>query len=130
MNIYLDINGVLLTRHLQPAPGLKEFLQYMIDNHDVFWLTTHCKGDTQPVLQYLSRHLPKDTFELTRTIQPTDWDVLKTDGIDFNKDFRWFDDNIMESEKKVLMKYGCLEKHVLVDLDNNPNQLQEIINRT
>jgi len=35
-------------------------------------------------------------------IQPTNWDTLKTEAIDFTNDFRWFDDNIKEAEMVVL----------------------------
>jgi hypothetical protein len=124
------VNGVLLKRNLEPAKGLKEFLEYVTKNHDVFWLTTHCKGDTEHVMHYLKRHLPTDVFELTKTIKPTDWDVLKTDGIDFNKDFRWLDDNLMESEKKVLIQNNSLEKQVFVDLERNPDQLMKTLSNS
>jgi hypothetical protein len=44
MNIYLDIDGVLLDKHGIMADHLEEFLEFMIENHEVFWLTTHCHG--------------------------------------------------------------------------------------
>ena len=35
-------------------------------------------------------------------ILPTDWEVLKTDAIDLDSDFVWFDDNLFETERMVL----------------------------
>lgn len=44
MNIYLDIDGVILANDKQPALHAKEFLKYITDNYPTYWLTTHCKG--------------------------------------------------------------------------------------
>ena len=46
MNIYLDIDGVIITNNFQPAEHLGEFLKYILEKHKVYWLTTHCKGDS------------------------------------------------------------------------------------
>ena len=43
--------------------------------------------------------------ELSQKVKPTEWEVLKTDGIDMDQDFVWFDDNLFESEKQVLDAY-------------------------
>ena len=45
MNIYLDIDAVILANDKQPALHVKEFVKYLTDNYPVFWLTTHCKGE-------------------------------------------------------------------------------------
>ena len=125
MNIYLDVNGVLLQQDLTPATGVINFLQRALKDNDVYWLTSHCKGDVTTVIAYLDRMLPKEAGELIRQIKPTNWDVLKTDGIDFNKDFLWFDDNQFESEERVLASHGCEAKFIYVDLKNNPLQLHK-----
>ncbi len=124
MNIYLDVNGVLLEQNLTPAIGVTAFLERALAKGNVYWLTSHCKGDTTPVLAYLERMLPPEAYELTKQIKPTNWDVLKTDGIDFSEDFLWFDDNLFESEKRVLAKHGCEGKFVLIDLKGNARQLE------
>jgi hypothetical protein len=123
MNIYLDVNGVLLQQDLTPAIGVTDFLKRVLKNNDVYWLTSHCKGDSAPVLAYLERMLPKEAYELTKQIKPTNWDVLKTDGVDFSKDFLWFDDNLFESERRVLRVHNSEHKHVLVDLKTSPQQI-------
>lgn len=47
INIYLDIDGVLLTKNLKPANYAFEFLQYVLSNYpfSTYWLTTRCQGD-------------------------------------------------------------------------------------
>jgi len=57
----------------------------------------------------------------------SDWYTLKTEGIDFTKDFLWFDDNFFEAEKEVLIKHGALDRLVKIDLVTNPYQLKEVI---
>ena len=47
--------------------------------------------------------------ELETKVKPTTWEVLKTDGIDKDQDFVWFDDNLFESEKRVLESYYALD---------------------
>ena len=126
MNLYLDVDGVLLTKAGEPANSVSEFLEYITSRHDCFWLTTHCKGDVAPVIEWLERKLPAETMQHVKKIKPTNWGTLKTDAIDFTQDFRWFDDYIMESEKSVLKQRGCENKFVLMDLGSDPNQLFEI----
>jgi hypothetical protein len=123
MNIYLDVNGVLLQQDLTPTVGVTDFLKRALNQGDVYWLTSHCKGDAGNVLAYLERMLPKEAYELVQQIKATNWDVLKTDGIDFTKDFLWFDDNLFESEKRVLVSHSCEDKFVFVNLKKDPAQL-------
>ncbi len=59
--------------------------------------------------------------------KPTDWDVLKTDGIDFTQNFRWLDDAPMESEKLFLMTKGLLDKLILIDLKDKPDSLKHVL---
>ena len=127
MTIYLDVNGVLLQQDFTPALGVTDFLRRALKQGDVYWLTTHCKGDAENVVDYLKRFFPADAIELIKQIKPTNWDVLKTDGIDFTKDFLWLDDNLFESERKVLRDHGCEDKYVFIDLKKNPSQLESLL---
>ncbi len=105
MKIYLDIDGTLLGQNSVPAKGLHEFLEYVIQHHDCYWLTTHCKGDSEGALNSLRRNnVVQDTIDLATKIKATDWDVLKTDAIDMSEDFVWFDDSPMASELIALEK--------------------------
>ncbi|NCS99333.1 hypothetical protein GW764_04065 [Candidatus Parcubacteria bacterium] len=121
MKIYLDIDGVLLNKDKSVPNGAVDFLKEVTSKYEVFWLTTHCKGDAHTAIIYLKAHYPTHAHPYIEMIQPTNWDVLKTDAITFNEDFLWFDDTVFESEKVVLEKNNALNKQVLVDLRENPN---------
>lgn len=53
MNIYLDIDGVLLVNDHEIANFSKEFIKYMVKNHNVYWLTTHCRGNSLSTIDFL-----------------------------------------------------------------------------
>jgi hypothetical protein len=124
MNIYLDINGVLLTKDLRQANHLEEFLISLLEHHKVYWLTTHCKGDENSAIQYLASYLDSKSLELCKKIKPTNWQTLKTEAIDFSQPFLWFDDSILGAEKRELIKQNKLKSWVKVDLESNQNQLR------
>ncbi len=119
MNIYLDIDGVLLTKNGRPAPGLKEFLEQIVGRHSCYWLTTHCRGGADRSLEIFENKVSSIVLELIKHIRPTNWKTLKTEAIDFSQDFRWFDDYVMKVELEVLKEKGVLDKLILVDLSKN-----------
>jgi hypothetical protein len=128
MKIYLDIDGVLLTKTGEPATGLLDFLK-RVTEHDCYWLTTHCKDDS---LDHVKMHLkPKVSNEewlYIEKIKANGWDYLKTEGIDFSSDFLWFDDNLLHAERQVLKENDTLNNFRLVELKKYPDQLlQELI---
>lgn len=61
-NLYLDINGVLLTKEGQEADYLLEFLHFAAKEYNCYWLTTHCKGDVSTALQYLQGRISEEAF--------------------------------------------------------------------
>ncbi|MCC7289398.1 hypothetical protein IT414_03350 [bacterium] len=126
-NVYLDIDGVLLANDKQPALHVHEFLDYVTSNYPTYWLTTHCKGDTEHTLWVLGQVLQAETLELCKRIRPTNWGRDKTDGIDFTKPFLWFDDDLFESERRVLEEHGVLDNHIRVDLGKNEHQLADYL---
>lgn len=129
MNIYLDIDGVLLASEKQPALHVHKFVEYLVGNYDVYWLTTHCRAADdyphQPL--FVLRALEPETLTLLRQVRPTEWDTLKTEAIDFSQPFRWYDDDVFEAELDILRQQNALNSWVEVDLANNPNQLAELI---
>ena len=118
MNIYLDIDGVLRGA-ASPIEDRVELLDYILTNFpdSAYWLTTHCRQDynhTRAAL--LNSDLPKDLVErVSSIVKPTNFGVLKTDAIDFEKPFIWLDDNLFESEQKVLELHNCLSNHFLMN---------------
>lgn len=126
--IYLDIDGVLLTtKQKQVAKDAVEFINYVTDNFDCYWLTTHCKGDNSSVIKYLSMYFDKKTLIKIASIKPTNWMTLKTEAIDFSSYFYWIDDYPFYAEKKVLEKKNCSNKLIVADL-NNMDELNRIKN--
>lgn len=128
MNIYLDIDGVILANDKQASLHVYEFLKYITNKYPVYWLTTHCKGDATYTVNHLSQWLDTKTLELTKKIKPTNWTTSKTESIDWNKDFLWFDDYLFDFEKEDLKKHNALDKWIEVDLSKNPNQLLNFLN--
>lgn len=127
MNIYLDIDGVLLTRSGNQAKFVKEFLEYVLKNHQVYWLTTHCKGDAVFTIRFMERFFDEKTIELMKNILPTSWETLKTEAIDFSKPFLWFDDNVFNAEKEVLKQHNCLKSQIEINLEEDPDQLKKYL---
>ncbi len=128
-NIYLDIDGVILTKGGVPAQHLDKFLRYILSNYSIFWLTSRCQGDSKYTVRYLSQFLLPDTVILTERIKPTSFQVDKTEAIDFSKRFFWLDDDLFASEKNMLRKHNQYDSWVEVNLIKNPNQLLDLISR-
>ena len=114
--LYLDIDGVILNKDLSPAKHLKEFLERILPRYNVYWLTTHCSGSSEDTLNYLSRFLDLEIINLLKSVKPTTFNTLKTEAIDFNSEFIWFDDYLFDSEIRELEKHGVKDSWVQVDL--------------
>lgn len=129
MNIYLDIDGVLLANELALAPHAEEFLNTVLDKYpnSTFWLTTHCwRGDNRAA-EVLSPYLNPELTDRIKQIQPTEWGEVKTDAIDFSQPFLWFDDDLYPDEKAALEANDAIDSWIGIDLTNDPNQLQKQI---
>lgn len=123
MNIYLDIDGVLLANEKNLAMHADEFIKYVVENHPTYWLTTHCKSEDNHAAEMLSQFLPEHTRKYLWQIKPTTWDTWKTEAIDFSKPFLWFDDDLFEPERAQLVKHGVLDNWIEVDLRKNEDAL-------
>ena len=79
MNIYLDVDGVLLNHDGTLANHADEFLAAMVHSgHPVHWLTTRCRdGDSSAVVAVLGRLVQPSTVELMTSIKPTSWATSK-----------------------------------------------------
>ena len=116
MNVYLDIDGVLLTKQHKIPEGAESLIRYLTEHCNCFWLTTHCRTGTNKALDYLREFYPKALIDCLEKVEATNWSDLKTEGIDFTKDFVWLEDYPFESEKKVLIENDQLDALILVDL--------------
>lgn len=124
--LYLDIDGVLLTaKHTRPAPGVEEFVAFVTQHFECYWLTTHCKGDPANALRYLSTYLPASSLVQLGAVQPTNWDTLKTEAIDLRADFYWLEDRPFQAEIACLEAAGAADRLLVVDL-NTPEALRQV----
>lgn len=129
MNVYLDIDGVLLANDSNPANHAKEFIRTVLEKYPdtTYWLTTHCQGDANTPIQHIGHLFDAETVELLKKIKPTSWDLAKTRAIDFSKPFLWFDDDLFYEEKAVLEENKALDSWIQVDLSKDENQLAKFV---
>ena len=121
MNIYLDIDGVLIGTK-SPQKDIVKLIKYILKCYpdSTYWLTSHCKGGTNRCAEWLRRSdLPGDLVdEMDSIIKPTDWGVMKTEAIDMNSDFVWFDDSLFEVERQALEAHCALGSFYRMDSKN------------
>lgn len=129
MNIYLDIDGVLLANTNNAANFANEFLSIILNEwpDTTYWLTTHFWRGQNTTELVLKPVLKPEIFKLLKNIKPTTWNDFKTEGIDFRKPFLWFDDDLMPEEEKILRHYNALNCLRRINLDHDPNQLLDEI---
>ncbi len=129
MNIYLDIDGVLLAHENRAADYADEFLQFILKYwpETTYWLTTHCWKGHNRTYDVLEPYLRKQTLKQLHLIKPTEWGELKTDAINFKRPFLWFDDDLFDEEKQILEHYRALECHRRIDLGHDQFQLLDEI---
>jgi len=128
-NIYIDIDGAILTRGATPALHLNKFLDYILNNYSVFWLTSRCRGDSKYTVNYLSQFLLPEIISLLKKIKPTNFLIDKTEAIDFDKNFFWLDEEIFASEANTLIEHDKYDSWIEVNLIKNPNQLLHLIKK-
>jgi hypothetical protein len=127
-NLYLDIDGVLLTKQGVPALHLPDFLKFATEHFDCYWLTTHCDGDTDKPFLYLVGKVPSEALPYIEKIKPTKWKTWKPEAIDYSQDFIWLDDYALEGDKRLLEEHNALKGLQIVDLASNPAQLLDLVN--
>ena len=126
MKLYIDIDGVLLgssNGKPQLAKGADRFIDFVLENFDCYWLSTHCKGATDSVLSYLQKYSSADFFEKIQKIKPTNFDVFKTEAIDLSEEFIWIDDSPLSTEIEILDKHGKLSAWHEVNTYQYPDDL-------
>ncbi len=128
-NIYLDVDGVLVTKGGSITNHAPSFIEYVLTNYPdtTYWLTTHCNGDASKPIKNIGHLFDEKTVEYMKQIKPTSWDTAKTRAIDISLPFLWFDDNLFFEEKQTLLEQNLLDNWIEVDLGKNPNQLADFI---
>ena len=124
-DIYLDIDGVILANEENLSIGAAEFIKFAADNFNVYWLTTHCMaGDANHAVWYVLRAGDKSLRPYLDKFKPTTWNLMKTEAIDFSKEFLWFDDDCYSGERLELSKQKVFNSWIEVDLMKYPDQLK------
>ena len=124
MNLYLDIDGVLLANETNLAEGASVFIKYASDHFDVYWLTTHCMdGDAAHAIDYVLRATNEDLRPYLETFKPTTWSLMKTEVIDFTQPFLWFDDDCYSGERAELRALNAFDSWIEIDLAKYPDQM-------
>jgi len=132
MKIYLDIDGTMIHEERwdldnPAAAGLEDFI-VALRPYDTYWLTTHCTtGDPEKARQIMKKLLPESLHPDIDRIKGTVWTDMKTEALDWQSDFIWFDNDIFAAEWKALEKCNQNQSVVQVDLRTNPEHLREII---
>jgi hypothetical protein len=127
MNLYIDVDGVLLGRTVPDRPAVviashtREFLSFALSRFDCYWLTTHCQGDSRGVLTYLRKYVDPGLEGLMSGIRPTRFDVMKTEAL--AGDFVWLDDAPLGCELAWLRDRGLLDRWIDVDTRRRPDDL-------
>ncbi len=125
--LYLDIDGVLLTTKLtRPANYVIEFIDYILDHFDCYWLTTHCNGNSNTAITYLSKYFDVSALQKLKQIKPAHWYSLKTEVFDFTTDFIWLEDYPFLAEISVLKTNKALNNLIIIDL-NRKDELKNVI---
>lgn len=125
--VYLDIDGVLLANENHIANYANEFIQYVVNNYETYWLTTHCQGDAMTPIEHVGAMFEPETVECMKRIRATSWIYWKTEAIDFSKPFLWFDDDAFPEETEALALHGVVDNRIIVDLSKDEDQLAKYI---
>ena len=130
MNLFTDIDGVLLGRALETGePVLAEhatdYLEFGLDHFDCYWLTTHCRGSIDTAIDYLTPYADARFMALAEKIKPTQFKTFKTEAL-FG-DFIWVDDQPTAYELQVLEERNQLDRWYQVNTRKNPGELRGLI---
>lgn len=130
MNLFIDIDGVLLgkdqnSNHCVLANYASEFLEFSLRHFDCYWLTTHCKGSTDTVLDYLTPYSDDNFLNLLQKVKPTYFKTFKVEAL-FG-DYFWIDDQPTAYEIKFLEENNQLHRWLQVNTRADINELKSIM---
>ncbi|HNW23755.1 MAG TPA: ADP-ribosylglycohydrolase family protein, partial [Candidatus Dojkabacteria bacterium] len=128
-DVYIDVDGVILSEDGKQMLYLKEFLTLIFNiSENVYWLSNYCKdGDTSKVLEYLEGKIDKEVLEMLKNVKGKKWGLFRTEGIDFLKRFVWFSGKV---DRNQYIKLEILHKdHNLIVVENNLEEMIELFKR-
>jgi hypothetical protein len=118
IKLFLDIDGVLLGKRegqISLSAGATEFLNFVVDHFDCFWLTTHCQGEIAGPLERLRPYVDPELMTLLQRIKPTRFNVLKTEALPHVGGFLWIEDSPLAAELAYLQRNQLLSCWLHVD---------------
>jgi len=129
LNLFIDIDGVLLGKNetsdeVVLANHAAEFLEYSLKHFSCYWLTTHCKGSVETVIDYLTPYADAKFIELIKCIKPTNFRTFKTEAL-FG-DFIWVDDQPTAYEIQYLDEQGLLDRWLQINTRKDINELRSL----
>ncbi|MBI4033452.1 hypothetical protein HY379_00455 [Candidatus Saccharibacteria bacterium] len=127
LDIYLNVDGVILDGRNRPANYSREFLRYVVPNFSTHWLSSRVKENGSAITRDLAKIFEPKIIELISIVRPTRWSFAKTQGIDFSRPFLWFDDELVVHERLELIKNNVLESFVEVNLAKDENRLADFL---
>lgn len=128
MLLFLDVDGVLLgkrrPRDIEPclAAGVDDFLHFALRHFQCRWLTSHCRGEAQTVIDYLRPYADASTLALLQQIAPSNYRTFKTEAL--HGDFLWVDDAPTAYEIDWLDRQGALQRWLQVNTREDFHALQ------
>jgi hypothetical protein len=128
IRLFLDVDGVLLGQsegRTILAPHAGEFIDFILAHFECFWLTTHCNGNVQTVLDYLRPFAPADLLAKMKAIRPTSFRVLKTEPLAGN--FFWIEDQPLAAELADLRRRGLGDRWIEVNTRQRSDDLLHAI---
>jgi squalene cyclase len=128
--LYIDVDGVLFGEYngfFQLRPNVLGFLDWCNQYFECRWLT--CWGKDQ--LESLSLRIYGEAIfkkiKYIRWCRDGDYSH-KTQGINFNEDWFWIDDELCKAEKEDLESRGMLDRHIKVN-DKGQDELKKVQKR-
>ena len=137
MILYLDVDGTLITTNERAKQqsnytvglGCLELLQYVTSQFECRWLTFHARagylnGISRVFREALKVHSLHDEWKrVMDLITPASWCSKKTDGINFDEDFLWIDDDVSSIDLEVISNRGATGRLVKAHLNHFPSEL-------
>jgi hypothetical protein len=122
VNLYLDIDGVLLTKRGALAEGAGTFLRWAVERHEPAWISTRTRdGSIRGALRAFHGLLEPSLIE---AVQVARWHTLKTEALPLAaRDWLWIDDEILQTERAALADAGALDRFIRIDVNRNPHAL-------
>lgn len=131
MLLFIDVDAVLLGKknpsdvHQTLASGCEDFIDYALNNFECYWLTSHCRGSTEPVLNYLQPYTTPSLRSKLEQINATNYKTFKTEAL--HGDFLWIDDSPTAYEIDYLDKRDWLNRWLQVNTRQDFHGLEKLL---